>query len=115
MKEETDRAYVKALIAQAMERKDPTGLVIHFHGGLIGYNEGIDIANKLEPVYRDGGAFPVFFVWESGLWEIVRNNLGELAREHLFKLLWKRVANMAKRKLMQELGMKSAGKLPSVS
>ncbi len=115
MKGDTDRKDVKELIAQAMERNEPNGMVIHFHGGLIAFNAGIDIANKLEPVYRDGGALPVFFVWESGLWEIVRNNLGELAQEHLFKLLWKRVANMAKRKLMQELGMKNAGKLPPLS
>ena len=115
MKGDTDRQAVKDLIAKAVEHKDPGGMVVHFHGGLIAYNAGIDIANKLHPVYDAGGALPVFFVWESGLWEIVRNNIGELAKEHLFKLLWKRVANMVKRKLMQELGMKNAGKLPPLS
>lgn len=115
MEGDTDREAVRGMIAQATNGTLPQGVVIHFHGGLVAYNAGVDIANKLDPVYRDGGALPVFFVWESGLWEIVRNNIGELAEEHLFKLLWKRVANMAKRKLMQELGMKSAGKLPLVS
>lgn len=112
---DTDRAAVRDIVSRAMAGDAPAGLTIHFHGGLVNYNAGVDIALKLDPVYRRGGAHPVFFVWESGLWETVRNNLDELAREHLFKLLWKRVANMAKRKLMQTAGMKSTGRLPPVS
>ena len=48
-------------------------LAVHFHGGLVGEKAGMAIANRLLPVYRSAGSYPVFFVWESGLLEMAKS------------------------------------------
>src|SRR3712207_5639487 len=66
-------------------------VVLHFHGGLVPAEKGQAVAEKLLPVYREPGAYPVFFVWRSGLGEIVRGNLREIADERVFKALVKAI------------------------
>ena len=50
-------------------------VVLHFHGGLVSEKRGRAVAADLLPVYRDAGAYPVFFVWRSGLLEVLRGKL----------------------------------------
>ncbi|HEU4348050.1 MAG TPA: hypothetical protein VFR35_09700, partial [Actinoplanes sp.] len=60
-------------------------VVVHFHGGLVDQDAGFRIARSLRPVYEEAGAYPVFFVWSSGVVEIVRGNLREILNESIFK------------------------------
>jgi hypothetical protein len=83
---------VTALMSRAL-RSDR--IVMHFHGGLVGEARGMQIAQDLLPVYTGAGAYPVFFVWQAGALEIVRNNLFEIAREELFERLIRRVLSWA--------------------
>ena len=72
---------VDAIVA-ALAADDRRHLVIHFHGGLVSKQAGLAIAEKLLPVYSPtpgSGGYPLFFVWESGAWETIRNNFTELA------------------------------------
>lgn len=89
-------------------------VVLHIHGGLVKESSGRDTATRLCPVYQAAGAFPVFFVWEAGLFETLRNNLGEIAQEAFFQLLWKRVAKIVSRKTAQTDGQRAASALPLV-
>jgi hypothetical protein len=88
------------------------GIVVHFHGGLVKYSNGVSIAEALCDEYLDAGAYPVFFVWESGLVETVTNNLGQISGESFFKLLWKRLASIVMRKMAQNDLQRSSGQLP---
>ncbi len=65
--------------------------MLHFHGGLVSEKRGRAVAADLLPVYRDAGAYPVFFVWRSGLLEVLRGKLREIASEDAFKALTKLV------------------------
>ena len=114
MKTPTNREAVRNMVQQAITDPTKPGIVVHFHGGLVNYDAGVEIANRLNEEYRQVGTAPFFFVYEAGLLETFRNNLGELAKEKLFKILWKRVAEIAKRKALQTLGLKSTGQLPGV-
>ena len=77
-------------------------LIMHFHGGLISHEDGVAIANKLAPVYdgtapilkeqRETGAFSCFFVWDSGPFETIQHNLGDIAKDPLFQHLVGKVA-----------------------
>src|SRR4051812_4408507 len=86
-------AMVEALIA------DPRGhLVLHFHGGLVNKALGFQIAETLSPVYSASatvGGLPIFYVWESGAWETLRNNLWELRDEKVFKNLLRKLVQYA--------------------
>lgn len=86
-------------------------VVLHFHGGLVSEQRGREIAESLFPVYRDAGAYPIFFVWRSGLIEILRGHLGAIAGEDAFKALTKLVLKFAVGKV---LGAEDAkGPVPS--
>jgi hypothetical protein len=75
-------------ILEALEKANaPSGLAIHFHGGVVSKLAGMRIAERLDNEYRAAGAYPLFFVWESGIIETLRNNLGEISQEKVFERL----------------------------
>ncbi|MEO1035260.1 MAG: alpha/beta hydrolase [Pseudomonadota bacterium] len=74
-------------------------VVIHLHGGLVSTNNGIASAAELEPEYEAAGAYPVYFIYRTGLLEIVRNNLGEIAREKIFQRLLVKIIKFVMGKL----------------
>jgi hypothetical protein len=80
------------------ESKD-TSIVVHFHGGLIDKLAGIDGANILTPIYQKAGAYPIFFVWESGWSEILHQNLPAIFSENIFKRIRLRVTQFARGKV----------------
>jgi len=85
-------ADVERMVAAALQADR---LVLHFHGGLVSRAKGEEVARLLTPVYQAAGAYPLFFVWQSGAVEIIRHNLGEIAREELFERLLRRVLSWA--------------------
>jgi hypothetical protein len=75
------------------------GLVLHFHGGLVSRDYALaDIVPRLSKLYLDAGAYPLFFVWESGLKETLLNNKEELLTDPTFRELVKKVTEWALRK-----------------
>lgn len=46
-------------------------LMIHAHGGLVGETSALDYARSMHRWWLDHGVYPVFFVWESSLLEII--------------------------------------------
>jgi pimeloyl-ACP methyl ester carboxylesterase len=89
-------------IVEALRQDSRRHLVLHFHGGLVSKTAGLAIADRLFPVYSPStqiGGYPVFFVWESGAWETIRNNITELASEPVFKQLLRKVLQYALERL----------------
>lgn len=88
-------------------RADPRGhLAIHFHGGLVSKATGLELASRLSQNYLKA-AYPVFYVWESGVWEAIRNNLGELADEPVFKQLVRKLLEYSLQRLGAQSGARS--------
>lgn len=81
-------------------------LILHFHGGLVSSQAGFEIAEKLLPTYL-GGGHPVFYVWESGAWETIRNNITELADEPIFKQLLRKLLQYSLERLGATDGARS--------
>jgi hypothetical protein len=85
-------------------------LVLHFHGGLVSLSDAEAIATRLLPLYRDKGlAYPLFTLWESGAWEVLRNNWQEIVEQDVFPRLVERVLQFVWGKLDQapsEKGLK---------
>lgn len=82
----------------------PSGLVLHFHGGLVSFRAGAGLAQRLTPEYLQAGAYPVFFVWESGPLETIRNNFSEIANEKIFRKLAGKVLKFVIARLGSSLG-----------
>ena len=62
----------------------PVPLVIWAHGGLVDKAAGLGVANLQIEWWKANGAFPVHFVWETGLaaslWDSVKDSLPGRAR-----------------------------------
>ena len=84
-------------------------VILHFHGGLVDRAKGLEGAARLDAAYRRAGAEPVFFVWESGLLEVLRHNLAEIAGEDLFKVVLKWVTKFAVGKVNEAAGIGGRG------
>lgn len=91
---------VQAFLADGRRR-----MAIHFHGGLVNKAAGLATAERLNRIYAPY-AFPVFYVWESGVWETIRNNLRELASEPVFKELVRKLLEYA----LERLGGRAGGR-----
>lgn len=87
---------------QALAASPQAGhLVLHVHGGLVGRASGQALAERLLPAYAEAGAWPVFFVWNSGPFTTLIHNLDEVAQEPAFWRLVRRLAQMLAGKLAE--------------
>lgn len=101
-------------IFKAIRQTENMPVVVHFHGGLVDKQAGITGANTLIPIYQNAGAYPIFFVWETGWQEVIQQNLPEIFKENIFQRILLRVTQFAKGKIDKgiETGQpKSAGDL----
>lgn len=105
-KSSTSRADVALMAQQAVSRQPAAGLAIHFHGGLVSEKSARQIAERLTPVYGAAGAYPIFYVWESGLFEAIGNNLEDISKEKIFHEFVKKAAEWALKKLPAGIGFK---------
>ncbi len=97
-------ADVQAIFQELKEEPAPH-LVLYFHGGLVPESGGSATAEKLYPLFHDRvGAHPLFFIWESGGLEVIKNNLSDMAETPFFKELMRLVLKFAFSKL-QSLGI----------
>lgn len=79
----TGPADVDALFAQhlpqavkeAKKARRPLKLVVYAHGGLVSEASGIAIAHKHTGWWKAHGVYPLYFAWETGLFETVRSLL----------------------------------------
>jgi hypothetical protein len=77
-------------------------LVVHFHGGLVPPQAALaTIENTLLSQYQAAGAYPVFFVWNSGPVAVVTHNLAEIWQEKIYQRLLQRVLQFVEAKLRQ--------------
>lgn len=62
-------------------------LVVHFHGGLVDKQSGLNNAMSLLDRYQNLNAYQLFFIWESSIFDVFQNKLNEISKELLFQQL----------------------------
>ena len=102
---DTSAQDIAAAVEAALAHKDGH-LILHFHGGLVSKQTGLDLAGKLLGTY-EGAGHSLFFVWESGFFETLRNNFAELADEPVVKQLLRKVMEHALKRLGSVSGTRS--------
>ena len=81
---------------ERLAAQDKPKLLLHVHGGLVDQSTATSNANRLD---REGGYGPLisagwettYLIWQTGVFETLRNNLGELADDRLFNRLVQRL------------------------
>lgn len=92
---------------EKMKFQNKKHLVIHFHGGLVNENVGMETALRMHDLYsNETKAQPYAFIWETGLIETLRDNLKNVHQTKLFQLLLKMVI----KKVGEKLGVTIGGK-----
>ncbi len=99
---------VRALVAALPNHPK---LVWHFHGGLVSQKSALTSAETLKAAYEAAGARPTFFVWESDFLRVVKDNLEDINKEKIFKLLVKWLIKFTLGKLGDTEGGKATGQL----
>ncbi|HSC29264.1 MAG TPA: caspase family protein [Vicinamibacterales bacterium] len=61
-----------ARIRAHVARSDTQHVLLHAHGGLVGERSALEYARTVRPWWMDHGIYPVFFIWESDLFETLR-------------------------------------------
>jgi hypothetical protein len=76
---------------------DAKSLALFFHGGLVDKTDALSTAQQLigpyeamfidKPGFDGGNAYPYFFIWESGIWEILGQRLPAILGDAVFRWL----------------------------
>jgi hypothetical protein len=61
--------------------EQPLRIVIWAHGGLVGERDGLRIAQKHVEWWKKNGVYPIYVVWETGLFDALRSILESVARK----------------------------------
>lgn len=51
-------------------------LMLHAHGGLVDERSALNYARAAFTWWRSHGIYPIYFIWETGAFEVIRNRLG---------------------------------------
>ena len=76
---------------KALNQSGLNHLVVHFHGGLVSQKDALTEAKNLKDAYVLGGAYPVFFIWNSSLLSDLRIAIHKRTKQRLFVHLVQRI------------------------
>lgn len=82
---DTTEEDVRAIFAEHLpqwaeaHQSEPLRIVIWAHGGLVDEKSGLSIARKHVDWWKANGAYPIYFVWETGLFDALRSILESVA------------------------------------
>jgi hypothetical protein len=100
-------ADVRRILDKAVAAQAESGLVIHFHGGLVSRDAALgDIVPRLTQDYlHNAKGYPLFFVWQSGFIETLVNNKNELLKDPTFRQLMMKVTELVVKKITKGNGI----------
>lgn len=101
---------VDRMFARWSQQDGPLKFAIHFHGGLVNEERGLETARRMGKMISDGGAIPVCFVWETGLFETIFSNIQTIGGTQLVQGLIKMLVKKVGTRIGVDLSMgRSAG------
>ncbi|MGH8501029.1 MAG: C1 family peptidase [Gammaproteobacteria bacterium] len=79
------KALVSTHLTEARKRwglgpEEPTNIAVYAHGGLTGEETAAKTAAQWIPALYAAKIFPIFFMWETGLFETLKNRLQDLVK-----------------------------------
>jgi hypothetical protein len=105
---QTTPAQIDALIDH-LDQNAADKVVLYFHGGLVSESAGMQVAQRLTPLFIQAGSHPVSFVWETGLVETISRNLSGAVRTDLVQALLKHVLKRVAKRWGIDLAEKGPG------
>lgn len=104
------RADVAATFAAFREQTATNRLALFFHGGLVdkvtGQKEGANSYDNYANI-----VFPLFFIWESGIWEVLAHHLPLVFAETIFGRIVSHATDLVSSKIPQPQGVPEADRV----
>ena len=72
---------------------------LYFHGGLVKDSNGVESAKIMNSQIIESNLHPISFVWETGIFEVIRDSLDEVSRKNLFKIAQRIIFRRLKKRL----------------
>jgi hypothetical protein len=101
---DTTRASVAATFAAFRSQTATERLALFFHGGLVDKVSGQQGAANEYDVYKDF-VFPLFFIWESGIGELLAHHLPLVFAETIFGRIVEHATELFSSKISQSQGL----------
>lgn len=96
---DTTPADVDALFAH-LQANGKKKIALYFHGGLVSAKSGMKTAEHITPLLTGGtDVHPISFIWETGLFETIGQNLDDIYKTAFFKKLLEKLIKVAGDKL----------------
>lgn len=92
-----------------LQTQNISKLAVHFHGGLVKEQNGLGTAQSMYPVYQDGDAHALTFIWETGLIETISRNITQINDTKLIQKFLQYIL----RRLSKRLGVDVSGRGPA--
>ncbi|RCS28101.1 hypothetical protein DUT90_01985 [Polaribacter sp. WD7] len=74
-------------IIELLRTNNQRELGLYFHGGLVKDTAGIQSAKIMNSKITESGLHPISFVWETGIFDVLREKLDKIGRKTLFKII----------------------------
>lgn len=95
-----------------LEANQTNNIVLYFHGGLVNAERGMDSAEKFQHMMQDSNIHPISFVWETGPFETISQNIKTIFETKLFQKILEKVLKIGGGMAGFELpGQRGFGKL----
>ncbi|KAA3624792.1 MAG: alpha/beta hydrolase [Bacteroidetes bacterium] len=88
-------------IFEKLSAPNQQSILFYFHGGLVNETNGMRTAERLSELFEQDNITVVSVVWETGIFEIIKNRLSDISQTELFKKLFE----IAKKELEKRLGI----------
>jgi len=77
-----------------LRNENVENITLHIHGGLIDESAGIQIAKMMTPVYSAVNSHPITFVWQTGPFDTIKDQILTIHKTKIFKFILKTVAKI---------------------
>ncbi len=104
MFDRTSRGDLNHLFTTLVTSPQRDKVAIHFHGGLVSIESGLDTAGYVMDAMTDISVYHIFFIWESSFLDVLSNRLHEIFDERIFRQLLMRITQFATAKIEQKEG-----------
>lgn len=81
-------------------------IAVHFHGGLVSQANGLEAARNMASVFTQADAFPIAFIWKTGILEVSKQIIYDTQTSELFNELKRIVIKRAKDRIEDGTGSK---------
>jgi hypothetical protein len=94
-------------IIELLKSKDNREVALYFHGGLVKDSAGMQSAKIMNNKITESGLYPISFVWETGILDVLREKIDNIGRKTVFRIVERIISRRLGKKISLNKGIES--------